>query len=163
MSNLNWALRHSLRPGDIGYLTSIHGLVYAKEYGYDVTFEAYVAGGIADFIQSFKPKRDRIWLAEASHRIVGSIAIVGCSNREAQLRWFFVHPDYRGRGIGKMLLNEALRFSKRRMYKTVFLWTTSELDAALRLYVNLGFRKAKEKRHKIWGKMVKEERYDLRL
>jgi ribosomal protein S18 acetylase RimI-like enzyme len=160
---LKWTLRQSLRPGDIGYLTSLHGIIYAREYGYDTTFEAYVAGGIADFIQSFKPGKDRIWVAQANHRIVGSIAIVYRPKGKAQLRWFFVHPRYRGHGIGKGLLKEALRFSKRRKYKSVFLWTTGELDAALHLYTDLGFKKTQEKKHRIWGQRVKEERYDLRL
>jgi ribosomal protein S18 acetylase RimI-like enzyme len=160
---MKWKVRHTIRPGDIGYLTYLHGIVYAQEYKYDTTFEAYVANGIAEFIQSFEPKKDRIWLAETRNRIIGSIAIVRCSKLEAQLRWFLVHPKYRGRGIGKELLKEAVRFSKRRKYKTVFLWTTSELDAARHLYIGFGFRKTKETEHIIWGKAVKEERYDLRL
>jgi len=156
-------LRYSLRPGDIGYLTCLHGTVYAREYGYDTTFEAYVAGGLAEFVQSFNPKRDRIWLAEAKHHIIGSVAIVGRSKLRAQLRWFFVHPDYRGHGIGRKLLKEGLQFSKRRRYKTVFLWTTSELDAARHLYIDSGFKKTKEKEHMIWGKKIREERYDVHL
>jgi GNAT superfamily N-acetyltransferase len=159
---LKWSLRHSLKPGDIGYLTRLHGIVYQTEYGYDITFEAYVGGGIADFIKSFEPARDRIWLAEAHRQIIGSIAIVGRSRRKAQLRWFFVRPDYRGQGVGKALLSEALRFAKGK-YKTIFLWTTSELDAARHLYVDVGFRKTRERRHAIWGKIVKEERYDVRF
>jgi ribosomal protein S18 acetylase RimI-like enzyme len=160
---LKWTLRYSLRPGDIGYLTYLHGTVYAREYGYDTTFEAYVAGALAEFVQSFNSKRDRIWLAEAKHHIVGSVAIVRRSILKAQLRWFFVHPDYRGHGIGRKLLREGLRFSKRRKYKTVFLWTTSELDAARHLYVDSGFRKTNEKKHIIWGKEITEERYDVAL
>lgn len=163
MSALKWMLRYSLRPGDIGYLTCLHGTVYAREYGYDTTFEAYVAGGLAEFVQSFNPKRDRIWLAEAKHHIIGSVAIVGCSKLKAQLRWFFVHPDYRGHGIGGKLLKEGLQFSKRRRYRTVFLWTTSELDAARHLYIDSGFKKTKEKEHMIWGKKIREERYDVHL
>jgi N-acetylglutamate synthase-like GNAT family acetyltransferase len=160
---MKWTLRHTVRPGDIGYLTYLHGTVYAREYKYDITFEAYVANGIAEFIQSFEPKKDRIWLAETHNRIIGSIAIVQRSKLEAQLRWFLIHPKYRRRGIGKELLKEALRFSKRRKYKTVFLWTTSELDTARHLYTIVGFRKTKETSHMIWGKVVKEERYDLHL
>lgn len=162
MGALKWTLRHSVRPGDIGYLTYLHGVAYAREYGYDITFEAYVAGGLADFFQSFEPKKDRIWLGEANRHIIGSIAIVGRSEHVAQLRWFFVHPDYRGQGVGKGLLNEALRFCRRRRYNVIFLWTTSELDAARHLYIDAGFRKTWETRHSIWGKMTKEERYDLR-
>jgi N-acetylglutamate synthase-like GNAT family acetyltransferase len=150
-------------PGDIGYLTYLHGTVYAREFGYDTTFEAYVASGLAEFVESFDPKKDRIWVVEAKHRIVGSIAIVGRSRRRAQLRWFFVHPDYRGHSMGRRLLKEALQFSKKRKYKTVFLWTTSELDTARHVYGDLGFKKTHKKEHRIWGKMVREERYDMQL
>jgi N-acetylglutamate synthase-like GNAT family acetyltransferase len=163
LSVLKWTLRHSLKPGDIGYLTYLHGTVYAREYGYDTTFEAYVAGGLAEFAESFDPKKDRIWLVEAKHRIVGSIAVVGRSRRRAQLRWFFVHPDYREHGIGRTLLQDALQFSKKRKYKTVYLWTTSELDTARHLYQDLGFKKTHEKEHRIWGKTIKEERYNMQL
>jgi len=156
-------MRHFLRPGDIGYLTYLHGTVYARECGYNIEFEAYVASGLAKFTQFFKQGKDRIWLVEVKNHIVGSIAIVGRSRQQAQLRWFFVHPDHRGRGIGRKLLTEALRFSKRRKYKTIFLWTTSELDTARHLYLDAGFKRTDKKKHRIWGKTVREERYDLRM
>jgi len=159
---MSWTLRHSLKPGDLGYLTYLHGAVYKREYGYDTTFEAYVASGLAEFAEFFKPNVDRIWIAERNSNIIGSIAVVGRSKLNAQLRWFFVHPNYRGRGIGRKLMREALRFAKRK-YKRVFLWTTSELTTARILYLDAGFRKTLEKKHVIWGKTIVEERYDLLL
>ena len=156
-------LRHHTRPGDIGYLIYLHGVVYSKEYGYDRTFEAYVADGLAKFIRSFNPDKDRIWLAERNDQIVGSIAIVGHSKIEAQLRWFFVHPKYRGLGMGRRLLNQALHFCKEQKYRAVFLWTTSELNTAQRLYTNAGFRRIRRKTHQIWGQKITEERYDFDL
>jgi len=161
LSLQKWKLRYHIRPGDIGYLTYLHGITYAKEYGYDQTFEAYVAHGLAEFIRSFSPNRDRMWLAETNDELIGSIAVVGHSKVEAQLRWFFVRPEYRGIGIGRKLLNEALHFCKKRKYRAVFLWTTSELSAAQRLYTGAGFRRTKRRTHRIWGKTVTEERYDL--
>lgn len=159
---MKWTLRHSLMPGDIGYLTYLHGTVYAREYGYDTTFEAYVASGLAEFVESFDPKKDRIWLVEAKHRIVGSIAIAGRPRRRAQLRWFFVHPAYRRQGMGRKLLKVALQFCKRK-YRTVFLWTTSELDTARHLYEYLGFKKTRKKEHLRWGRAITEERYYIQL
>jgi N-acetylglutamate synthase-like GNAT family acetyltransferase len=158
---VKWKIRHHIKPGDIGYLTYLHGILYAKEYGYEQTFEAHVAGVLAEFVQSFSPGKDRIWLAETSGRIIGSIAIVGHSKMDAQLRWFLVHPDYRGLGIGRELLKDALQFCKECKYKTIFLWTTSELIEAGHLYTCFGFSKTEEKTHEIWGKRVTEERYDL--
>ena len=160
---VKWKIRHHVKPGDIGYITYLHGILYAKEYGYDQTFEAYVVGGLAEFVQSFSPDKDRIWLAETNGQIIGSIAIVGHSKVDAQLRWFLVHPDYRGLGIGKELLKDALQFCKECKYKTIFLWTTSELMEAGHLYTRFGFSKTEEKTHEIWGKKVTEERYDLHL
>ena len=160
---VKWKIRRHIKPGDIGYLTYLHGILYAKEYGYDQTFEAYVAGGLAEFVQSFSPAKDRIWLAETNGRIIGSIVIVGHSKLDAQLRWFLVHPDYRGLGIGKELLKEALQFCKEHKYRTIFLWTTNELAEATHLYTQFGFTRTEAKTHRIWGKRVTEERYDLLL
>ena len=163
MAAMKWTLRHSLRPGDIGYVIYLHGVIHSRECGFDTSIDAYVADGLADFIKLFKPEKDRIWLAEADNRIVGSIAIVGRSGLRAQLRWFLVDPEFQGQGIGRRMLKEALRFSKRQRYKSVFLWTVSELVVARRLYEEVGFRRTKQKTHKLWGKTVTEERYDLHL
>jgi len=141
-------------------VVALHGLLYAKEYGYDRTFEAYVAGGLAEFAQRFRADRDRLWLTEAGGQLIGSIAIVGRPKRSAQLRWFLVHPEYRGRGLGTRLMRAALRFCDDRRYGLVFLWTTSELEEAARVYTRFGFAKTQSKTHQIWGQHVTEERYE---
>jgi N-acetylglutamate synthase-like GNAT family acetyltransferase len=102
-------------------------------------------------------------VAETNGRIIGSIAIAGHSKVDTQLRWFLVHPVYRGLDIGKELIKNALQFCKKCKYKTIFLWTTSELIEAGHLYTRFGFNKTEEKTHEIWGKKVTEERYDLYL
>ena len=158
-----WKLRYHIKPEDIEYLTHLHGLLYAKEYGYDQTFEAYVKSGLSEFVRSFHLDRDRLWVAEVDDHIIGTIAIVGYLKGEAQLRWFLVHPEYRGRGLGRKLIKVALSFCKRHKYRTIFLWTTSELDTARHLYASAGFRKTDEKTHVIWGKTVTEERYALQM
>jgi len=160
---VNWTTRRYIKPGDIGYLTFLHGIFYAKEYGYDQTFEAYVAKGLAEFVRSFDSNKDGIWLMEKEDQIIGSIAIVGHSKLEAQLRWFFVYPNYQGLGLGKELLKKAIQFCRDNEFKAIFLWTTNELSTAIHLYLKFGFVKTEEKAHKIWGKTVVEERYDLHL
>jgi N-acetylglutamate synthase-like GNAT family acetyltransferase len=159
----HWLIRDHLKPGDIGHLIYLHGTFYAQEYGYDQTFEAYVADGLAEFVETYDPQTDRLWLAECDGQIIGSVAIVGQLKRTAQLRWFFVHPTYHGRGIGKQLLSEALGFCKEKKLKAVYLWTTSELATARHLYKSAGFRKIEEDAHSAWGKAVVEEQYELLL
>jgi len=159
----HWHLRSDLRPGDLGYLIYLHGVLYAKEYGWDYTFEGYVAETLARVALSFDARKDCLWIAEMDGQIVGSIGIVGNSNSEAQLRWFLVHPAQRGSGLGRVLLNKAIQFCHDRGFKSVFLWTVSDLKAAAHLYESAGFRKTEEKTHQIWGKTLTEERYDLSL
>ena len=155
----NTNIRHELKPGDIGYVLYLHGLLYAAEYGLDHTFEADVAASLSEFYSTFNPIRDRLWLAENNGQITGSIAIVGRSESEAQLRWYLVHPLNRGLGLGKALLDEAIRFCKERKYKTIYLWTFSELTKAIALYQLAGFELTEEKIHHIWGRKIKEQRY----
>jgi GNAT superfamily N-acetyltransferase len=137
-------------------------MVYAREYGFDPTFEAYVAGPLAEFFRS-RSDRDRLWIAERGENLVGSIAIVGTSANEAQLRWFLVDPSSRGKGLGRGLLREAVTFSRSCGYESLFLWTVSALTAAARLYRSVGFVKVQELPSNHWGVEVIEERYMLAL
>ena len=155
-------VRHELRPGDIGYLIYLHGVLYAAEQGWDHTFEAYVAGPVGEFGKS-QSDRERIWIIEKDGAIVGSIAIVESSKEEAQLRWFLLHPSIRGKGIGRRLVGEALSFCRECGYSKVFLLTEGALQAAAKLYLDAGFVLTEELRHEIWGAMVTEQRYELQL
>jgi ribosomal protein S18 acetylase RimI-like enzyme len=156
-------LRTDLRPGDIGAIVRLHGLLYAAEYQFDVTFEGYVADGLVQFLAARDPGRDRIWLAEKDNRLVGCIAIVHREASAAQLRWFLVDPEVRGLGLGHRLLDEALRFCRDSGYRTVLLWTVRGLLAATHLYRSAGFQKTAERAISLWGKSLVEERYDLSL
>jgi N-acetylglutamate synthase-like GNAT family acetyltransferase len=156
-------IRTYINPGDIGYITYLHGLWYAAEYGLDHTFEGYVAAGLGEFAQSYVEGKDFFAVAEMEGKIVGSIAIVGHPQQSAQLRWFLVHPDARGKGVGRTLLRQAVTFCRDRGFKSVFLWTVSELTVAAHLYRAAGFRITESKTHEIWGAMRTEERYDLSL
>lgn len=155
-------LRTELRPGDIGRVVYMHGVIYEREYGFDHTFEAYVAGPLSEFARSHSSK-ERIWLAERDGRIIGCIAIVASSPEMAQLRWYLVDPDARGKGLGRRLLQEAVDFCRACGYRTVTLWTVSALTAAAHLYRSAGFSKVEEKPGRQWGVDVIEERYELRF
>ncbi len=155
-------LRTDLRPGDLGEIVRLHGVVYAREHGFDPTFEAYVAEPLARFAISASP-RERLWIAERGGAIVGCVAIVGASPLVAQLRWFLVDPSARGSGLGTRLLEEAIAFSRSCGYRSIILWTVSALAAAARLYRAKGFQRTEEKPIRQWGADVVEEKYELTL
>jgi N-acetylglutamate synthase and related acetyltransferases len=161
-SNRPISIRHDLRPGDVGYITYLHGILYAPEQGWDHTFDAYVAIPLAEFARS-QSSRERIWIVEDGERTVGSLAIVKFSEREAQLRWLLLVPEVRGQGIGRRLVEEALDFCRDAGYSSVFLWTVNTLPIAAKLYQSEGFRNTEELTHELWGRTVTEVKYELRL
>ena len=155
-------IRHEFKPGDAGRLIELHGLLYAQEYGFDHTFEAYVAKPLSEFMMS-QTSREKIWLVDSDGVLMGSVAIVEHSEAEAQLRWFLLHPALRGRGLGNRLFEEAVAFCRECGNERVFLWTVGSLQAAARVYQRANFRITEEQTHTIWGCLLTEQRYDLVL
>ena len=151
------------QPGDMGWVVHRHGLLYAREYGYDETFEALVAEIVAKFIQHHDAKRERCWIAEREDQISGSVFLVAESKTVAKLRLLLVEPSARGLGIGTRLVAECVRFARRASFKKIVLWTQDELDAARHLYKKAGFQVVEKKHHHSFGKDLTAETWELTL
>lgn len=152
----------SHRPGDIGTVIHRHGVLYAREYGFNQEFDAYVAHGMAKFIQEFSPL-EHLWIAEVGGRFSGSVAIVRHDHETAQLRWLIVEPRDRQMGIGGQLVTEAVRYAREKGYHAIALWTIDFLDSARRLYTKAGFRLVETKASEVWGRSLTEECWKLVL
>jgi ribosomal protein S18 acetylase RimI-like enzyme len=156
-------IRMDLRPGDLGYVTYMHGHLYQQEYNYGIGFEAYVAQGFYEFYQNLNKDLDRVWIAEHRGKIVGFLLLMHREPGEAQLRYFILDPGYRGIGLGKKLSLLYMEYLMKKGYKRSYLWTTHELFAAANIYRKMGFRLTEEIASEAFGKPLKEQRYDLFL
>lgn len=156
-------IRHEFRYGDLGLVLKLYGWVYHFEYGFNHEFEAYVAEGLSEFAKDFTNERNRLWIAEKKNKIIGSIAILEKPKNQAQLRWFLLHPDFRGFKIGKDLMIQALLFSQNAGYDKIFLWTLEQLQIAKAIYINHGFRLCDRQERSLWEKELVEEQYVLNL
>lgn len=129
-----------LQIGDAGWLIQRHAELYAREEGFDETFEPLVAEILVDFIRNHDPSCERAWIAWSEGRRVGSIFCVrGAAAGEAKLRLFLVEPDARGLGLGHLLLSSCLQYARDKGYRKMTLWTHESHRAACALYARYGF------------------------
>ncbi len=157
------AIRNDLRAGDLGYVVYRHGLLYGEEYGYNIEFETYVAAGVRELYERYDPERDRAWICEHGGRMIGFLVLMHRENDAAQLRYFLIEPEYRGIGLGKHLMKLFMAFLRERGYKSAYLVTTHELEAAASLYKRHGFVLTDEEPSSEFGKPVRMQRYELTL
>ena len=155
-------MRTGLQPGDLGAIVSMHGRLYAEEYGFDTTFEPYVAEPLSAFARRASP-REREWIEKDGEHLAGCVAIVEAAEDVAQLRWFLVHPSARGRGLGRRLLSAAVAFSRDEGYGRIILWTVGGLAASRHLYADAGFVCVESAPVRLWGVDVVEEKHELAL
>ncbi len=151
------------RPGDMGWVVQQHGSLYAREFGWDISFEGLVAEIVAQFLKDFDPKYERCWIAEMDGRQVGSVFLGKHSDDVAKLRLLIVDPSARGTGLGKRLVEECVAFARKRGYRKITLWTQSMLLAARGIYENAGFVLVGSAPHRSFGHDLVGETWELAL
>lgn len=134
-----------LRPhklGELGWLIHRQALVYNEQFGWNIEFEALIAGIYSQF--QFAPDKPakNLWVAQQDGGIVGSVFVLPSDGLpgSAQLRMLYVEPAARGQGIGAVLVEQAVRFARDNGYARMRLWTHAIQESARKLYATAGFK-----------------------
>jgi DNA-binding MarR family transcriptional regulator/GNAT superfamily N-acetyltransferase len=134
-----------LRPhriGDLGWMIHRQGILYNRQFGWNIGFESLIAGIYNEFQQApLSPPRN-LWVAEQNGSIVGSIFVMPSEGLpgSAQLRMLYVEPAARGQGVGTVLVAQAVSFARDNGYRRMRLWTHTVQESARRIYAAAGFR-----------------------
>ncbi len=179
------------RPGDFGWVVARHGELYATEYGWDASFEALVAGIVADFSRGYDQAREpalgpdrqggvcrepalgpdrqggvcreRAWLAEVDGERAGCVFCVREDGSTARLRVLLVEPDARGMGVGGRLVAACVECARSAGDRRLVLLTYDVLADARRIYQRAGFRLVHQEPVRRYGHDLVEQEWALDL
>jgi len=125
------------RPGDEADVFRIVKSVLA-EYGLAANPEKTDAD-LKDIRQSYMAGGGAFRILEADGRPVGSYGLHAGTRASCELRKMYLLPGFRGQGLGRRLLEDALRTAKALGFSEVTLETNSRLKEAIGLYRAYGF------------------------
>jgi GNAT superfamily N-acetyltransferase len=149
-------------PGAIGQIIQLHGVHYAKHWGFTTYFEAKVAHQLAEFALG-RRDNDLVLIAHDTDGVAGSLILnlndPESAERGAHLRWFMCADRCRGAGIGRELLTRAVAYAEANDNGKMWLRTFAGLEPALHLYRSVGFVLHSEHEGNAWGTVVKEQEY----
>lgn len=86
------------------------------------------------------PFHGYVWVE--NHQIIGNVTLILLRAKEKGSYFVAnvaVHPNFRGRGIGKLLTERAIRHVREHQGKQVYLQVRDDNEVAIQIYSNLGF------------------------
>jgi GNAT superfamily N-acetyltransferase len=156
-------IRLADRPGDLGWMVQAHGELYAREFGWNVEFEALVARIVAEYAVAHDPDREAGWIAELDGLRVGCVLCVKETDEDAKLRILLVDDAARGHGLGRELVRTCVEFARQAGYRRIALWTNDVLTAARTIYEAAGFRLVEQEPHHSFGHDLVGQSWSLDL
>ncbi|MGN6100897.1 MAG: GNAT family N-acetyltransferase [Devosia sp.] len=153
------------RVGELGWLIHRQAVIYNQQYGWNGEFETLIAKLYHDYETAPPAPPRALWIAERNGEVAGSIFATPSEGRPgtAQLRMLYVEPEARGIGLGRMLVDQCVRFARESGYRRVRLWTQSILVPARKIYAAAGFELVDTAPHHSFGVDRVGENWELEL
>lgn len=90
-------------------------------------------------------KSYNFWYAtDNKGEIIGCIGLKKIDDDNAELKKFFVHKQFRSKGVAKKLMHTLIKSASKHSFKNLFLGTVETLSAAQKFYDNYGFSRINE-------------------
>jgi putative acetyltransferase len=114
-----------------------------REFKIDRPGTVYFDPATDDLHSLFKTPRSIYWIALDGSEIIGGCGIFPTPELPedcAELVKFYLSAEYRGKGIGRMLLGKCLESAREIGFRQIYLESMPELGKAISMYEKAGFR-----------------------
>ena len=91
-------------------------------------------------VESIIKKGGFIYFAKFNNGIIGTIALIKVDNSTYEIAKMAVTEVYQNQGIGKMLMNIAIKKAKDLNLERIILYSNTNLATAVNMYFKYGFR-----------------------
>ncbi len=113
-------------------------LEYADSLGIDLSFQDFQRE-LAELPGAYAPPDGRLLLAVDNDEAIGCIALRKLTDGVCEMKRLYVRPAYRGKGLGRTLVEAIIQAAREIGYETMRLDSISSLKEAAALYRSLGF------------------------
>jgi GNAT superfamily N-acetyltransferase len=128
---------------DAGGVIALIGRVFA-EYGF--IFDAVVeVPDLHAFAAHYVPPRGAFYVVRQDAMVVGSVGVERLDAETAELHRLYLDAAWRGRGLGRALVETVLDWCRAQRVPRLVLWSDTRFDLAHRLYTRMGFRRTGER------------------
>ena len=117
-----------------------------REFKIDRPGTVYFDPNTDNLFKLFQTPGSIYWIAEENGKMIGGCGIFstpGLPEGFAELVKLYLLPQWRGKGIGRMLMERCFDSAKSLGYKQLYLESLPELDKAVSMYTKAGFRHIK--------------------
>ncbi len=111
---------------------------YAAWLNIDLAFQEFEKE-LGSLKRMYGPPDGRIILCKVKDKCVACVAIRKINSDTAELKRMYVQQQYQKKGIGKALLERAIRLAREAGYSYIRLDTLSHMISAIQLYKQRGF------------------------
>jgi putative acetyltransferase len=136
------AMRMTIRPATLpDDIPAVRELFreYAAGLGFSLCFQNFGVE-LANLPGAYAPPTGRLLVAEVDGELVGCVALRPQATGVCELKRLYIRPDYRGKGLGRQLIDVLLAEAVAAGYREAVFDTLDTMTAALAIYRTLGFQ-----------------------
>ena len=120
--------------------------LYAAELAVDLTFQNFEPE-VLSLPGDYAPPRGALLVAELDRFVAGCVALREWAGGISEMKRLFVHPDARGKQVGRRLAAVIVERARELGYRSIRLDVLPQSQRAIELYQRMGFREIDPYRH----------------
>ncbi|MEO8064093.1 MAG: GNAT family N-acetyltransferase [Pseudomonadota bacterium] len=111
---------------------------YSEAIGTDLEYQGFSAE-LASLPAPYAPPAGALLIAQDAARVAGCVAMRRLDDNTCEMKRLYVRSEYRGTGLGRMLVEAVINAARQTNYRELRLDTLPSMVSAQSLYRRLGF------------------------